>query len=275
MDNNRVYNKFSSIKEENMKILLILTAFCIAKIGLGQTIKVLDSETKEPIIGVQIIECKTFQKLGETNLKGEAELFLNEKTPAKLKLESTGYSKQLIDIYSDSIVELESLKTNMTLGTDGLNVYFQDYRNSIENSCPNKIEEIKGKWMYSVPSKERRITFSEISFSNDTILIFENHDALSVTYTLAKYKIISDTIITTEIEEYTLDTNIGFVKSHFKNRKAKSKIPLCYFIGGCICKDEIKIIPKYELVSLKPIIEWQDITKSRLYRKKELIKKDY
>jgi hypothetical protein len=167
------------------------------------------------------------------------------------------------------------MQPSMTLGSDGLREYTAAYRNEIENSCPNEFKTIKGKWQSIAKTQNGISILFEISFFADTVTTIQNHDGLSKSFSKYVYEINNDTINMYEIEHYTLDTNVGFVKSHFKNRRIKTVIPLCILKKNCESENKLDIYPQFELVSLENLDKWYDITQSELYKKSKRIQTNY
>lgn len=260
-----------------MKFYQSIFLILISQNIFSQKLIVMDSETKESIIGAEVINCETLQNIDFTNIAGEAHIILSELSNKEIRIQNQGYLSKLIKPNSDSIqvIELQAMQTSMTLGSDGLRVYTAVYRNEIENLCPNELKIIKGKWQSNSKTQNGKSTLFEISFFADTVIIIQNHGGLSKSFSKYVYEIKNDTINMFEIEQYTLDTNVGFVKSHYRNRRLKSIIPLCLFKNNCRSENELDIYPQLELVSLENSDKWYDITQSELFKNSTQIETNY
>jgi hypothetical protein len=72
-----------------------------------------------------------------------------------------------------------------------------------------------------------------VTLSNDTILI---HYVLGFTKhysTLATFKIINEQIVANVLETLEYETNVGFIKSHYKNKHPTLYIDICELYDNC------------------------------------------
>ena len=89
---------------------IILAFLCLYQSNIfaqSKTItgKILDSETKEPIVGATIQLLSDFQIVSTTNNEGKFNLFINSETDS-VKISFIGYSPLVIEANSELVISL-------------------------------------------------------------------------------------------------------------------------------------------------------------------------
>lgn len=107
-------------------------------------------------------------------------------------------------------------------------------------------------------------------WNNKYIYTYENFWCTSAEYKLFEYRIDQDSVIALEKDYYMLDTNVGFVRQHCRNRGITWKIK--DFRNTYMDTLIIEGSKYYKEINFKT--RWANIKKTQLYKKRKNLMSD-